>query len=111
MEEAIIIPESTKMCGVCGIYKLKTEYDPSPVNKDGLYSWCKPCRKESRKKWYQKNKTKLLKALHEKKELEKKRKEYEELAAKGITLKGRNRLREYRDIMKNKPISISDLIN
>lgn len=110
MEDQIVTPE-TKMCGVCGSYKVKSEFDPSPVNKDRLYSWCRACRKENNKLKYQKNRTKRLKFLQEERTREKKRKEYEELAAKGITLKGRNRLREYREIMMKKPISISDLIN
>lgn len=38
--------DSEKICVHCGIIKSKTEFSPRKGTKDGLASWCKPCRRE-----------------------------------------------------------------
>lgn len=52
-----------KICASCGESKEKTEYGSSKGNRDGLHSWCKPCRRVKRQKFnsgpYAKNKSLL----------------------------------------------------
>lgn len=40
---------STKTCSKCGVEKDVVEFDKDKTKKDGLFSWCKSCKKEYRK--------------------------------------------------------------
>ena len=48
-----------KKCSKCGLLKPITEFYRN--KRDGLESWCKDCKKIDHKKYYQKNKIRILK--------------------------------------------------
>ena len=52
----------TKLCVRCGIeYPATPEYFHRHKQRaDGLYSWCKPCANEGRKRYYLRNKAKVI---------------------------------------------------
>lgn len=55
-----------RVCNCCKIYKTKEHFSPHKRSKGGLYSNCHACCKIKRKKYYDKNKQKLLARQKEK---------------------------------------------
>jgi 5-methylcytosine-specific restriction endonuclease McrA len=45
-----------KRCTICGEHKPISLFSPRKQNKDGLYSWCKPCTAARTREWAAKNK-------------------------------------------------------
>jgi len=45
----------SKRCTKCGEEKPLEEFNKDRCAHDGLYSWCKPCKKESRRRHYEEN--------------------------------------------------------
>lgn len=52
--------ETHKLCTKCGILKLRSEFNISRNNLDGLCDQCRSCNKEYRKNYYQQNKEAIL---------------------------------------------------
>ena len=50
----------TKVCTKCGEEKPLTEFHKSRKSHDGLGYWCKSCKKEFRKRFYEENRGRLL---------------------------------------------------
>jgi len=48
-----------KICTKCEILKENTEFGKTNKNKDGLKSYCDPCRRQYSKQYYKKNKERL----------------------------------------------------
>ncbi len=46
----------SKRCTQCGEHKPVSLFSPRKKNKDGLYSWCKPCTAAKTREWAAKNK-------------------------------------------------------
>lgn len=55
----------TKTCSRCKIEKSVTEFGKYKSSSDGLFSQCKACVKENNKRYYDKNKQKVKKAVNE----------------------------------------------
>ena len=51
-----------KTCNKCGQYKHSEEFYKNKSAKDGLYSYCKLCEKEARKKYWQSKKGKSVRS-------------------------------------------------
>jgi hypothetical protein len=52
---------STKICTKCKKTKSISKFDKNKIKSSGLNSWCKECRKEHSKKFYEENKDRILK--------------------------------------------------
>jgi hypothetical protein len=48
-----------KRCTLCGEMKSTSSFSPRKANKDGLYSWCKPCSSSRMREWSAKNKERV----------------------------------------------------
>lgn len=110
--------EETKLCGACAQRKLRADFDESPRVKDGLFSWCRACRKAHNENFYKRNKDRILKKYHTKKALEreelakKEARELEIARLQSLIKPGkRNSLKEYKKMMKNTVITVSDLVD
>lgn len=53
-----------KRCPHCGNIKSIREFHKNKSQLDGLAGWCKECTNEDKKRYYQKNKEKILRANH-----------------------------------------------
>jgi len=49
-----------KCCGKCGENKPLTEYYKQKSNKDGLYTYCKSCKYNQQREWFNKNREENL---------------------------------------------------
>jgi hypothetical protein len=55
----------TKRCSKCGEEKPLTEFPRDVSRRDGLAPWCKSCRKEYQRRYYEENRARELKRVSE----------------------------------------------
>ena len=117
-----------KVCGMCGIEKTWDKFNLRDRTSLTLSTYCKDCISHYGKIRYQENREQFIKRQARRdKQLQKLRKQKEKeaaLRAKGIFVAPKENikkekpikekkasLKEYRDVVKNQPISVSDLLN
>lgn len=111
-----------KFCQSCGETKLFSEFNKDSDKLHCISSYCRGCHSIYNQKKYEQNKQKVIKRTLARRyrlrteklqleiaTLERQRKEEEQ---KRIDAKPKKRasLKEYRNAVKNKPISVSDLV-
>lgn len=114
--------EDLKLCSFCGFRKPLGEFNHKKKTKFLSTSYCKSCKSSYNKQNYQKNKQRILARVlaYDRKNREEKRLdlaakqklEAEVAELKRLTKPGRrNSLKEYKKMMKNSVITVSDLVD
>ena len=105
-----------KTCSKCKISKeIHTDFSKNKSRSDGLNSWCRKCAKVYAQKYYQDNKTKLIKQIGRLKHQRRKKlqeKMYDYLSNQSCVDCGNNDVRVLEfDHIKNKNHSISEMLH